>query len=151
MQWLSWAQLDPEGGSGLPALQVPAWPGELPIFLTPLEQGLLLSLRQGRMGEGSLILLKGKVGAKDSLHGSTTYLPWTHLLGSRELALMGVSTLNPKSGCPQSHSLLAPWGPQEIPIRRELFQHGGGAHFRGHTDWVEISASPPVNPVTSLP
>lgn len=51
---------------------------------------------------------------------------------------------------PKSLTALA-WGPREIPIPRELFQHGGGAHFWGHTDWVEISASPPVNPVTSLP
>lgn len=77
-----------EEGSGLPAEQVPAWPGDLPIFLVPLEQGLPLSLGQERMGEGSPLLLKGEVGgvvsreAKDSLGGSATLPALSRLLSS---------------------------------------------------------------------
>lgn len=37
---LRWAWLGQGEGSGLPAEQVLAWPGELPVFLVPLEQGL---------------------------------------------------------------------------------------------------------------
>ena len=59
-------------------------PGELPIFLVPLEQEVPLSLRQAMMGEEarSLIPLEGKVGggldreARNSLRSSTIYLTY---------------------------------------------------------------------------
>lgn len=111
----------------------------------PLGTRTAFSPRQGRMGKGQVG--RGLCGELGAHWVAAPHLPWTYLLSCWELAPMSLS-LNPKSGCPQTHLLLRACVPERPPPQGAVLSQWEGTHFWGHTDRVQVPASPPTSPGT---
>lgn len=107
------------------------------------------SVPQTRKGGGGPRGKRPEWGARAHLVAVPAPLPSTYLLSCWELAPLSLP-LNPKSGCPQTHSLLRAWVPERPPSLGPVLSQWEGTHFWEHTDQVQVPASPPTGPGTSL-